>query len=69
MDACEADEKPETHHVPGLCILLDVHHRLLLLLLELLSFPFKLPLSLLKGTLMLTKTLGRGRSPAEEGVL
>lgn len=49
-----------TYHIPSLCILLNVHHSLLLLLLKLRSFPLEFPLSLLEGTLMLPEPFGRG---------
>lgn len=58
-----------TYHVARLCILLDIHHRLLLLLLELVGFPFELSLSFLEGALMLTQALRGRHRPAKEGVL
>jgi hypothetical protein len=57
------------YHVAGLCILLDVGHRLLLLLLELGALALELALCLLQAALVLSQPLGRGHGASEEGVL
>lgn len=48
------------YHVPCLRVLLDVHHRLLLLSLQLGLLPIELSLSFLEGTLMLSQPFGWG---------
>lgn len=58
-----------TDHVARLCVLLDVRHRLLLLLLEFCALTLKLPLRLLQAALMLSQPLGGGDAASEERVL
>lgn len=69
MEPTGLKASPATHHVARLGILLDVRHRLLLLLLELGAFAFKLALCLLQAALVLSQPLGGGDGASKEGVL
>ncbi len=58
-----------TNHVTSFSILLDIHHRLLLLSFQLGLFPIEFSLSFLEGSLMLSEPFGGGQRAAEEGIL
>ena len=59
----------DAHHLARLRTLLDVHDKLLLLLLELRPLPVQLALRLGEGALVLPQPLGGRDCPSEEGFL
>ena len=58
-----------THHLAGLCTLLDVHDELLLLLLELCALAVELALRLGEGALVLAEPLRGGNGAPKECLL